>query len=1197
MNTIQTIIWIRGMINMNDILLNDFIKISKGFAYSVNIKWDLHNLEKINSYVPTKQSLEISKQILKDQKGAHLLVGSYGTGKSHLVSVLISLISGKYSTSELVDLLEKIKNSDNDLFAKISSVLDKKSRKIIVFPEDSLSDFKQAVLVGIKNALKKENLYDILPRTYFDVIKEKLNIWLNNYNDVYQLFVDNIRSEYSIEIEQFSNMLDNLDTRAYRIFNDIYPKLTAGSVFSPLYYVDLIEYIQGIEKQLKIKGYDGLYITFDEFGKYLEENIGSINTKDVQSLAEYCNAKDSNTGLILITHKDFAQYTNKINKDIVYEWRKIEGRFNKAYLRTDKYQSYDIISQIIIKDDKLWKQFKDEYKDRINEIRYNMLSIKLFQDLSSDLFNKLIEGVYPLNPSATFCLVKLSERLAQNERTMFTFLCSEENLALKSYISRKYAEFPLFNVELVYDYFENLMKTDGVSSETYGIWKKTNRALQLIDNNNLHQKNIIKALAVINIINNIDILPPDQTTIKALLNMSSDNFNKSMQSLLQNKILFERKSLEHYFFYESSYIDIFKEVEKREATFTENFITNLNKHFQPVPILPRKYNDNNYINRYFLCEYIGLEQLNSNYIDNQFSTNYLDGKIYYIIPQNPEELKESTKVIESLTCFPQSIFIIPKTYLPFKDIVKRYSILQEMLEDSDFLKKDPLLHDEICIYIDETKEEINKLLSNILNNDYRNIYIYYQGKIVKDVSTRMQLSNKLSEICRSIYSQSPAINNELVNKDNLTSTMKKVMKDVIEKLWQDNLEDNLGFKPFSAEHTFTKTILINTNIFKKYNTNYLINYSDNNVSSKIRNIMILIEDFIQSSKNKEIKFIDLYKELKNPPYGIRDGIIPILIALAIKKYKDVIYIKDRNIYTDLEANIVLDMVKKPENFTIILDVWDNDKRQYFESLEAFLKPNKKMVKKNRLRALYIALKEKFIKLSKFSRVTERLSEQTLNIRNIIEKDYTDYRVLFYERLPSLFNMNYRITYNSIIVAFNEMEASDNNLRKEMSNYIISVLEKNHRQNNIDLNRCILNWYKNLNSEKAKIIYSNKANMFLDLAKNINQIESPLDYISAKLTGFYLSYWNDTQIELFKEDIADIVDEITKGADKLADNSYLEIAVSHNGEYIEKQMENTEISFIGESLFEKLKNDINNFGSAIDDNEKRTILLKLLKEFL
>ncbi len=1182
---------------MNDILLNDFIKISKGFVYSVNIKWDLYNLEKINSYVPTKESLEISKQILKDQNGAHLLVGSYGTGKSHLVSVLVSLVSGKYNTSDLGDLLEKIKNSDVDLFKKVNAALDSKSRKMIVFPEDSLSDFKQAVLVGIKNALKKANLDDILPRTYFDVIREKLNDWLKNYNDVYQLFNKNIKSEYGIEIEQFSKMLGNLDTQAYEIFKNIYPKLTAGSVFSPMYYVDLIEYIQEIEQQLTRKGYDGLYITFDEFGKYLEENIEGINTQDVQILAEYCNAKDSNTGLILITHKDFAQYTNRVNNDIVYEWRKIEGRFNKAYLRTDKYQSYDIISQIIIKEERYWKQFQDDYKDKFNEIRYNMLSIKLFQDLSSDLFNKLIDGVYPLNPSATFCLVRLSEKLAQNERTMFTFLCSDENLGLKSYMSRKYAEFPLFNVEVIYDYFENLMKTDGVNSEAYNIWKKSNRALQLIDNNSINQRNIIKALAVVNIINNIDILPPNQVTIKALLNMYNDNFNKSIQTLLENKILFERKSLEHYFFYESSYINIFEEIEKREASFTEDFITLLNKYFQPVPILPRKYNDDNYISRYFLCEYIGLEQINSNYIDNEFSKNYLDGKIYYIIPQNPEELKEASKVLESLTRFPQSIFIIPKSYLPFSDIVKKYSILQEMLEDEEFLKRDPLLYDEVCIYIDETKEEINKLLSNILNNDYRNIYIYYQGTIVKDVSTRLQLSNKLSEICSCVYSQSPAINNELVNKDNLTATMKKVMKNVIAKLWQDNLEDDLGFKPFSAEHTLTKTILINTNILRKDDTNYSINYSDNHVSSKIRNIMILIEDFLQKSKNKEIKFIDLYKELKNPPYGIRDGIIPIIITLAIKKYSDVIYIKDRNIYTDLEPSVVLDMIKKPESFNVILDIWDNDKRQYIESLETFFKPDNNISKKNRLRALYIALKEKFIKISKFSRVTKRLSEQTLEIRNIIEKDYSDFRGLFYERLPGLFNMNYRTTYKSLVGAFIEMEASENNLRKEMSKYLISVLEKDDVQNNIDLNKSILNWYKNLNSEETKIIYSNKANMFLDLAKNIDQIENPLDFIAAKLTGFYLGYWNDAQIELFKEDIIDIINEIKRGSEKVSDHSYLEIAVSQNGEYIEKQVENTEISFIGESLFEKLKNDISNFGSAIDENEKRTVLLKLLKEFL
>ena len=85
--------------------LNELITISPGFHRSVNIKYDLNNPENVSGFIPTEKSEEIIEHVLSALQGrnndcASILLGSYGTGKSHLMTFLGSLVS-KQATFKL----------------------------------------------------------------------------------------------------------------------------------------------------------------------------------------------------------------------------------------------------------------------------------------------------------------------------------------------------------------------------------------------------------------------------------------------------------------------------------------------------------------------------------------------------------------------------------------------------------------------------------------------------------------------------------------------------------------------------------------------------------------------------------------------------------------------------------------------------------------------------------------------------------------------------------------------------------------------------------------------------------------------------------------------------------------------------------------------------------------------------------------
>lgn len=71
----------------------------------------------------------------------------------------------------------------------------------------------------------------------------------------------------------------------------------------------------------------------------------------------------------------------------------------------------------------------------------------------------MIKACYPLHPVSTFILPRLSECVAQNERTLFTFLSANGAATLPSFLEKFHDDcFGVITPDMIYDYFEPLFK-------------------------------------------------------------------------------------------------------------------------------------------------------------------------------------------------------------------------------------------------------------------------------------------------------------------------------------------------------------------------------------------------------------------------------------------------------------------------------------------------------------------------------------------------------------------------------------------------------------------------------------------------------------------------------------------------------------------------------------------------------------------
>ena len=136
--------------------LQSIISVDKKFQTSVNLEYDINNIDKITGYIPTEQSVAVMDRFLRgvyypsSVKRANILVGPYGRGKSHLLLILSAIISldvvsedKKRARKVLKDLTKKISRIDEHTGVLVESLLNSNTRLLPVLVNMNVLNHKE----------------------------------------------------------------------------------------------------------------------------------------------------------------------------------------------------------------------------------------------------------------------------------------------------------------------------------------------------------------------------------------------------------------------------------------------------------------------------------------------------------------------------------------------------------------------------------------------------------------------------------------------------------------------------------------------------------------------------------------------------------------------------------------------------------------------------------------------------------------------------------------------------------------------------------------------------------------------------------------------------------------------------------------------------------------------------------------------
>ncbi len=1207
-------------------MFEDMIKIEEGFQTSVNIAYDLTDEQKIKKFIPTLSSIDIIEDILlsinpSSTQRARILVGAYGRGKSHIILVLLSLLYKK-NVELFTTLLEKIKSYNEKLYDYISEYIDSKRKLLPVVISGSSASLTQSFMSALQKTLEIENLQDVMPDTHFKAAINTIENWQRDYLDTYNSFVLHLGEP----VADFVLKLKSYDVSSYDKFVSLYPKLTAGSSFNPFVGFDVVEIYEKVNDKLTKKGYDGLFIVYDEFSKYLESSISTASISDIkllQDFAEKCNRSAyRQMHLLLICHKDISNYIdNNLPKDKVDGWRGVSGRFKHVDLQNNFSQIYEIIASVIKKDDEKWNKYVKKNREAFLDITRRMQSLDIFACKDVESVATIILGCYPLHPISVFILPRISEKIAQNERTLFTFLSATEKNSLPAYLSQNIAlDKDYLTADVIYDYFEPLLRKEAYTSDTHKIYKLASTVLRKVDENSIEAK-IIKLIALIYIVSQFEKMPP---TVNMIVEAFKDNvsdakeIHDALNKLLQQDcIVYLKRSNNYLKLKESSGVDVPKEIEKKSSflktTSTAEEI--LNDSCLENYIYPTKYNDEHDITRYFDFSFIPAEKILLKYnFDYALRSSQADGIVFAVVPKSEDDLNRVRNyLLDNPIIEDRVLLVMPKSFINISDIAYEYAAVKELKESSH---DDDILSDEYSVYIEDLEEVVNNFLNSYLRPEMHKSDYYHMGKLVQ-LNRKAQLSALLSDICDNAFPYTPIINNESINKNNLPTVAINSRGKILNGILSIPLEKNLGLVGSGQDVSIMRSVLIRTGVLIDAESNPSFNKEtkDTNINRVLQTIR---EFFLETGKKEKMSFDILYQKLTEPSHGIglKKGVIPIFIAIVIREMRESLTIllgeKELRVTADLLANIN----EAPSKYFVRIDEWNSEKEDYIKGLVDIFSDyiSDKNCSFNNLSFIVSAMSRWYLSLSKYSkeqteiycgnseRLFKPISRSKKQFINAIKQVEINPREFLFNTLFKIFGMS-----DFTLDILDNIRGTKNDFDNALSN-LIDVLvvdiktifgEKNDK---VSLSSTLKNWCDTLNADVFNYLFLNNENKILELfIHSTNDEKQMVQRIAKAITSLRVEDWSSKTITLFLKQLAEFKNTVERHNEKIqsgktnAANNYKLAFVSSTGEEVVRTFEKIEYSRKANLLKNEIETALEEMGQAISEQEKRQVLIEILEK--
>ena len=811
----------------SSLFLAHYFQLKGRYARSVNLERDLEKADTLQGYILTPRCLEALKRMASAFQNPHahrawIITGVYGTGKSAFAQFVAALWSDRASTLRRAAL--------GILTPALGSGGEETATVQDFLPPQRIIG---AVATGRAEPLRC---------TVLRALERGINrLWpADSQNDL----IPDIRARL-IELDSGTRTLTDSE-----VINLV--KLIFKTVKAPIVLI------------------------LDELGKNLEyaaQNQGVTDLYLLQQLAELEGKGHRQLYILGLLHQSFAGYSDRLAATEQHEWNKIQGRLENLSLTESPSQMTRLLGQAIhCTDAEVMLPQVQPWATAWAEALASLA--ELGQDAA------LFQAIYPLHPLTALVLPLLCTRYAQHDRSLFSFLTSGEPLALPHFLATQTPwqdSLPTLQLHHLYDYFMESMA--GLASRiNLQRWVEIQSLIEDARGQDTPGLQLLKTIGLLNLVTTTGPLRASRHLVAlALVNHPNAPalaaWEQQITTLVDGGRVAYRSAGDELRIWEGSDFNIeaalYEHLEQQRFTLAE-----LLGNTHPLrPIVAQRHYAHTGTLRYFGQIY-GDSTVHWGKLRCQHPSQ--DGLVVYWLDRGAMEDPPATTVEG------KPLVVVPVQQLDLLKIrAQQLQALITIQRTAPQLKQDGVARRELRQRLGEARSLLDTTVSQAFHWRKQDHYGWIGGQKTP-ISSPQDFQRHLSDLCDRTYPQGIYLDHELINRRQLTTQGTKARRSLLAAMLLQADQPGLGLGGYGPEVAIYKTVLAATGIHRPEAENWGF-YPP---QSGLQSLWQAIEAFCFAAQDQPRCLGDLYDQLHQPPYGIKAGVVPLVLAAVLLHHRD-----------------------------------------------------------------------------------------------------------------------------------------------------------------------------------------------------------------------------------------------------------------------------------------------------------------------
>ena len=687
----------------------------------------------------------------------------------------------------------------------------------------------------------------------------------------------------------------------------------------------------------------GLLVILDEAGKTLEHAAHGGDAGDVHLLQELAEAAsrsgDTPIVFMVLLHQGFEHYASRLSTLQRNEWAKVQGRFDDVAFQEADDQLLRLMAAAIEQDD-----LPPKHRARLLRCATHVSRVVSSNKRQQRRIAELLRNVLPLHPVTALALGPLfRSRLAQNERSLFAFLSSTEPMGFQRFLAeRRGTKTPLlYMLDELYDYVQVTLggRLFGRQARHWALIETALRRLP--EDAETIDARVVKVIGLLTALGDAHDLRPSRNLIDVALSdagrVTSKDVSAALDRLKSASILVYRKYLDAYQLWEGSDLDLDTLVAsaRSEGTVLSSLVAKLAKVAPPRPLVARKHLFETGTLRYFELRYADesiVDQLEGEEMR-------ADGVIHLVIPSDDRAAKDLERRLKQpmtwlgldrAECKPVLV-ALPTELGELRELATELGALEWVQTHTPALRDDATARHELESRIAYTAHLLRERLA-ALGSGRAHCAWYWRGKTIA-VDSAHSLARLLSRICDDVYASAPTLHNELLNRANLSSSAAAARRALLTAMIEHPEEERLGITGFPPEYSMYRSLLEATGMHRKGRSGWKVKAPRGKLQPAWQELQRMLDD----SEQQRFNVATAYHRLRLPPFGMKDGPLPVLLLAAILDGQAEIALYEESVFVPrMTAPVVERLLRSPERFELQRFRIAGARRAFFNKLASTL---------------------------------------------------------------------------------------------------------------------------------------------------------------------------------------------------------------------------------------------------------------------